>query len=88
MVNDISVNEGTHISGLTEGVSRLRAELDSRTCDHQGVIAVMSIRYPHVIWQSPTMSVVGNAELHPMVANLLLTKSRAWIAENPGKLID
>lgn len=80
--NGRAVEGGTHEEGLIEGIKKLQRELDVSNTFNNGMVAVAFLRYPNVVWKGCIKSKIGNPELHPMVANLVINESRRWIDQH------
>lgn len=51
-----------------------------------GIIAILSIRYPDVAWAGCIKSEIGNPELESLVEDFVVGKSVAWFEQHPATI--
>jgi DNA gyrase/topoisomerase IV subunit B len=77
---------GTHEEGLRDALDRLyrRFKLPKSPKAHRnGVVGIMSIRYPDTVWEGCIKAKIGNPELRGMVCNLVVRRATEWLQGRP-----
>jgi DNA gyrase subunit B len=84
--NGRAVEGGTHEQGLHDALDQLYRKFElpkSRKAHRNGVIGILSIRYPDAVWQGCIKARVGNPELREMVCNLVVQSATQWLESRP-----
>jgi DNA gyrase subunit B len=84
--NGRAVEGGTHKMGLHDALNRLRQRIKLSKWPwtvRNGVVAIMSIQYPDIVWERSTKSRIGNPELRGMVSNLVVQRTAEWLESHP-----
>jgi len=82
--NDLAVEGGTHVQGLQKALKRLRKQwqLPNRM-DQWGTVVVMSLNYPHLVWDSATRRRIINADFKELVSRLVFEGTLTWLEQHP-----
>ena len=51
--------------------------------DRNGVVGIMSIRYPNTVWEGCIKAKIGNPELREMVCKLVAASAAKWLRSRP-----
>lgn len=81
-----AVEGGTHEEGLVDGLSDLREALkmpDATEPYRNGVVGIMSLSYPNVVWEGCIKAKIGEPTLRPAVQKLVASGSLDWLNEHP-----
>lgn len=84
--NGRAVEGGTHEKGLDEALDQISREFRSPKipkADRNGVVGVVSIRYPNAVWEGCIKSRIGNPELREMVSELVAASASKWLHSRP-----
>ncbi len=87
MNNGRAAEGGTHEVGREAAFDQLAKSLncpkDGEGQRINGIIYVLSLTYPSVIWQGCVKEYISNPELESLVRDALVKGSTEWIEENP-----
>jgi DNA gyrase/topoisomerase IV subunit B len=81
--NGRAVEGGTHEKGLDDALDQLYREFRSPKAHRNGVIGIMSIRYPAAVWEGCIKARIGNPELRGMVCKLVVQGVAQWLQSRP-----
>ncbi len=84
--NGRAVEGGTHEKGLDDALDQLYREFKlpkSPKADRNGVVGIMSIRYPDAVWEGCIKAKVGNPELRETVCKLVVQSAARWLQSRP-----
>lgn len=84
--NGRAVEGGTHEKGLDDALDQIYREfrLPKMPKAHRnGVVGIMSIRYPNTVWEGCIKAKIGNPELREMVCNLVASSAAKWLRSRP-----
>ena len=85
--NGRAAEGGTHEVGREAAFDQLAKSLncpkDGEGQRINGIIYVLSLTYPSVIWQGCVKEYISNPELESLVRDALVKGSTEWIEENP-----
>lgn len=84
--NGRAVEGGTHVKGLYDALDKIyrKYELPKKPKAHRnGVVGILSIRYPEVVWEGCIKARIGNPELRTMVCDLVVTSMSNWLESRP-----
>jgi DNA gyrase subunit B len=84
--NGRAVEGGTHEAGFRDALEQISNEFlrqPSRSGRRNGVLAVVSIRYPEAVWQGCIKAKVGNPELRGMVRDQVVRQATRWLQDRP-----
>lgn len=83
---------GTHEEGLDDALNQIYTKFklpDQPKKDRRnGVIGIVSIRYPKTVWAGCVKARVGNPELRRMVRDLVVKGATDWLEAHPDVLKD
>jgi DNA gyrase/topoisomerase IV subunit B len=80
------VEGGTHEQGLHEAIEQLYGILELPKvpkCDRNGVVGIMSLHYPDVVYEGCVKLTIGNPELRELICNWVVQQTMAWIKSRP-----
>jgi DNA gyrase/topoisomerase IV subunit B len=60
-----------------------RFELPRSKAHRNGVVGIMSLRYPDTVWQGCLKTRIGNPELRGMVRNMVVRHATEWLRGRP-----
>ncbi len=84
--NGRAVEGGTHEQGLYDALDRLyrKFKVPKSSRGHRnGVVGIMSIRYPGTVWEGCIKAKIGNPELREMVCELIVRCGEEWLQSHP-----
>ena len=84
--NGRAVEGGTHEQGLADALNQLYREFKlpkAKKADRNGVVGVMSLRYPDTVWEGCIKAKIANPELREMVSNLVVQGAKQWLQHHP-----
>ncbi|MDG3007530.1 hypothetical protein [Paludisphaera mucosa] len=84
--NGRAVEGGTHEQGLKDALHRIYRDFKlpkSLKADRNGVVGVVSIRYPGAVWEGCIKARIGNPELREMVRDLFIRGALEWQRDHP-----
>jgi DNA gyrase subunit B len=84
--NGRAVEGGTHEKGLDDALDQIyrKFKLPKMPKAHRnGVVGVMSIRYPNTVWEGCIKAKIGNPELREMVCKLVVSSTANWLQSHP-----
>ena len=80
--NGRAVEGGTHETGLMAAFEDLSEQITSKKLGN-GVIAIMSIIYPDVVWEGCIKREIVDEKLHSIIKDLVVEHSLAWVKNRP-----
>lgn len=84
--NGRAVDGGTHEKGLDDALDQIyrQFKLPKLPKAHRnGVVGIMSIRYPDAVWEGCIKAKVGNPELRGLVCKSLVAGAADWLRNRP-----
>jgi DNA gyrase/topoisomerase IV subunit B len=84
--NGRAVEGGTHEKGLHDALDQFYRKFKppkSQKTHRNGVVGIMSIRYPDAVWEGCIKARIGNPELREMVCNLVVQGAAEWLTSRP-----
>lgn len=84
--NGRAVEGGTHEKGLDDALDQIYREfklLKMPKAHRNGVVGIMSIRYPNAVFEGCIKARIGNPELRGMVCKLVATGASIWLQSRP-----
>jgi DNA gyrase/topoisomerase IV subunit B len=84
--NGRAVEGGTHEKGLTDALDQIYRKFKlpkSLKAHRNGVVGIMSIRYPDAVWEGCIKARIGNPELRGLVCNLVVQSAAEWLQSRP-----
>ncbi len=84
--NGRAVEGGTHEKGLDDALDQIYREfkLPKMPKAHRnGVVGIMSIRYPNAVFEGCIKAKIGNPELREMVCKLVASGAANWLQSRP-----
>lgn len=84
--NGRAVEGGTHEKGLADALKAINKKIvssESRTPIDNGIVGVVSIRYPDAVWEGCIKARIGNPELRGMVKQLFVQGTADWLQSRP-----
>ena len=85
-INGRAVQGGTHERGLKDAFGQIHDKLKIRRSSkygRNGIVALMSIIYPDVVWGGCIKASIGSPELREIVSRLVVTNVLSWIDSHP-----
>lgn len=84
--NGRAVEGGTHEKGLDDALDQIYRgfKLPKVSKAHRnGVVGIMSIRYPDTVWEGCIKAKIANPELREMVCKLVVASTANWLQSRP-----
>ncbi len=86
-----AVEGGTHEQGLKAGLNAIRKKFRKEgqvKGTENGIIALLSLHSPAVVWEGCTKSKIRNPELRWIVRRLVIQHTLNWLQQRPDVLQD